>query len=145
MIGGDILIDCRIDAMRSELRYELVQTLLKFFEYHCGHVLKNGENLHATAGFVEQRRVLKALSAVYPELEEQVRIIDAGLDRLLVTGRKQLLEAYLRSQDPEEVLEISETLGQIISAGKWPEWQMDFDLAIEERCSAPSIAPKLAG
>jgi hypothetical protein len=140
---GDIHIDCRIDSMRTELRYELLQTLLKFFEYHIAHVMKNRENLHATAAFVEQRRVLEALSTVYPELGKQVEVIDAGLDRLLVTGRQQLLKAYLRSSNPEEIEELSDTLGRIIAAGKWPDWQIDFDLAIEERCSSPPIAPTL--
>jgi hypothetical protein len=88
-------------------------------------------------------RTAADLFNVYPDLEAELRAMDAGLDKLLVACRQQLLKAYLRSRDAEEVKEIAETLGAIIAAGKWPDWQLDFDMAIEERCRSPSIQPKL--
>jgi hypothetical protein len=104
---------------------------------------QEGETTRTMAGVVELRRVTAALSTVYPEFAANVRTLDAGLDKFLVTARSKLLQQYLRSQDVEKIQSLSETLGAIIATGKWPDWQLDFDMAIEGRCQSPSIQPKL--
>jgi hypothetical protein len=145
MIGGrDILSEIRIENIGPSLRTRLIEVLLDFAEQNIECALRDGENLHAVAGLVELRRVYSGLATVYPEFREVFEPLDAGLDRLLVTCRTQLLKVYLRSHDVDEVKAISETLAAIIAAGKWPDWQLDFDLAIEKRCEAPSIQPKPA-
>jgi hypothetical protein len=139
MIGRDI----RIENIGPSLRTRLIEVLLDFAELNIEGALRDGENLHAVAGLVELRRVYSGLVMVYPEFREVFEPLDAGLDRLLVASRTQLLKVYLRSHDVDEVKAISETLGAIIAAGKWPDWSLDFDMAIEERCSSPSIQSKL--
>jgi hypothetical protein len=89
---------------------------------------------------IEMRRVMAALAAMYPAFGDTVAQLDAGCDRLLAACKQSLLRDYLRSHDVEEVKAISETLGAIIAAGKWPDWQLDFDMAIEERCQSPAKA-----
>jgi hypothetical protein len=121
----------------------LIETLIEWGDYNITRALREREYTHAMITLVELRRIYSGLATVYPEFVTNLRRLDAGLDRLQVAGRKRLLQQYLRSQDLEEIRSISETLGAVIAAGKWPDWQLDFDRAIEERCQSPSIAPVL--
>ena len=120
MIGRDILSDIRIENIGPSLRTRLIEVLLDFAEQNIECALREGENLHAVAGLVELRRVYSGLVTVYPEFKTVFEVMDPGLDRLLVACRTQLLKAYLRSHDVDEVKAISETLAAIIAAGKWP-------------------------
>jgi hypothetical protein len=130
----------RISDVPSYLRDGLMKAINEWAEYHCTHVMREGETLHALCGVVELRRIFSTLAPVYPDLADSVAKLDAGFDKLLVACRASLLKEYLRTRDVEEVKAISETLGAIIASGKWPGWQLDFDLEIERRCQTPTPA-----
>jgi hypothetical protein len=139
----DIDTEIRIRNIPRDLRAELIEILITFADRNIAWALQEQEYTHAMAGLCELRRIYSGLATVYPEFMAHLRRLDAGLDRLQVVGRTRLLQQYLRSQDLEEIQSISETLGAVIAAGKWPDWQLDFDRAIEERCQSPSIVPVL--
>jgi hypothetical protein len=130
VIGRDVGADLRIRDIPLNLRAELIGTLTEFADLHITRALEEREHVHAVAGLVELRRIYSGLAHVYPEFEANVRAMDAGLDRLHIAARSQLMQAYVRSRDPAEIDSISETLGRIISKGGW-DWEREFDAAVE--------------
>jgi hypothetical protein len=119
------------------LRAELISTLTEFADLHITRALEEREHVHAVAGLVELRRIYAGLSTVYPEFEANLWAMDAGLDRLQIAARSQLMQAYVRSRDPAEIDSISETLGRIISKGGW-DWEREFDAAVSNVRAAAS-------
>jgi hypothetical protein len=77
-----------------------------------------------------------------PELKEILSTLEAGMTKIAQASRQRLVQSYLDpTTPPDEVEMINEALVYIISKGAWPDWQREFNEAVE-RCS-PSIAPTL--
>jgi hypothetical protein len=123
------MTDLRLRDIPLNLRAELIGTLTEFADLHITRALEEREHVHAVAGLVELRRIYAGLSMVYPEFEANFKAMDAGLDRLVVACRTNLMKEYVRSRDPAEINELSDTLSKIISRGGW-DWEREFDAAV---------------
>jgi hypothetical protein len=141
--GGGIYREIRRSEARDCLKADLLDTLVEFFESRRRWVQEEEDRSSAVCALLlEMRRVMMALSAMYPEFADTVAKIDAGCDKLLADLRGSLLEDFLSPTTPaEELAGIAETLSEIIAAGKWDSWSFDFDLEVERRCTSPSIVP----
>jgi hypothetical protein len=133
----DIFTSITINDVKANLRCGLMQQLIKFAEINIKGAMLDHDTTRAIAALVELRRIYSALDRVYPGgfFEAELKAIDAGLDRFIEAGRGQLLKWYVRTRDPEEVSELSETLGQIIARGGW-DWQSEFDQALAEQMAS---------
>jgi hypothetical protein len=143
MRGRDIGEEIRIGNLRPFLRTRLLEKLVEFGEWYIKAPMEDGERVEAVAALMELRRVYVGLSTVYPEdFVELLAKLDQGIDRYLVTARSELIRDYLRSTDPAEIEELSETIGLFIARcrGSW-DWEAEFDQAVNERIASPSISP----
>jgi hypothetical protein len=137
----DIFTSITVNDVRANLRCGLMQQLLKFGEVHIRGAMLDHDHTRCLAALVELRRIYCALDRVYPEdfFAAEIKAMDAGLDRLHHATRTSLLRDYVRSQDPAEVMSISETLSECIAADRGWDWQSEFDQALAER-SPPQVA-----
>jgi hypothetical protein len=120
----------------TDIKETVIAILFRYTE-RIGHVMKEeGDLMKGLHMFCELRVVYAELIKTgFPEYRAQLEDIDAGLDRVLRAGRKQLLGMYLRSSDPEKMAEITETLQLCIAADPEWDWQAEYDRVIEERAT----------
>jgi hypothetical protein len=64
--------------------------------------------------------------------------LEAGLNSVAVAARGKLLKQFLSpASNPEQVEQALQGLVELIDGGYWPQWQKDFNAALEE-CRRPS-------
>jgi hypothetical protein len=136
-VSADIFTQIAVNDVRAHLRCGLMQQLIKFAELNIKGAMLDRDHTRAIAALIELRRIYVALDHVYPGdfFETEIKAMDAGMDRCIEAGRGRLLRLYVRTRDPEEVSELSETLGQIIARGGW-DWQSEFDEALTEQMAS---------
>jgi hypothetical protein len=134
---SDIFTSITVNDVSAQLRCGLMQQLLKFAELNIKGAMLDRDHTRAIAALIELRRIYVGLSSVYPGdfFEAEIKAIDAGLDRCIEAGRGRLLRMYVRTKDPDEVSELSETLGQIIARGGW-DWEPEFDQALADQMAS---------
>jgi hypothetical protein len=138
---SDIFRQIAVNDVRAQLRCGLMQQLIKFAELNIKGAMLDHDHTRVLAALVELRRIYVALDMVWPEdfFAAEIKNMDAGLDRLHHATRTSLLRDYVRSQDPAEVMSISETLSECIAADREWDWGREFDQALAER-SPPQVA-----
>jgi hypothetical protein len=88
-MSRDIYREFRRDEARAGLKGDLLETLSEFFESRIRWVRdEEDETIAQIALVLEMRRVLCALSSVYPDFAEGVAQLDAGCDKLLASIRQ---------------------------------------------------------
>jgi hypothetical protein len=71
------------------------------------------------------------------EFQSQIDSIRRGRDKIARTALKMLVERFLsQATPPEQVALISEGLVKIIEAGAWPNWQNEFNAAVDATVEA---------
>jgi hypothetical protein len=134
--GGDIFTQIAVSEVHYHIRCGLVKQLTEFARLNIKNALLDHDYSRATAALTELRRIYVGLATVLPEYERQVEAMDAGLDRLHHAMRTSLLRDYVRSQDPAEVMSISETLSECIAADREWDWEPEFEKALTEQMAS---------
>jgi hypothetical protein len=134
---SDIFTSITVSDVQANLRCGLMNQLLEFARINIRNAMLDRDYTRGIAALVELRRIYVALDTVWPGgfFEAEIRAMDAGLDRVIEAGRGRLLRWYVRTKDPDEVSELSETLGQIIARGGW-DWEPEFEKALAEQMAS---------
>ena len=135
---SDIFTKIAVNDIRAHLRCGLMQQLIKFAETNIKGAMLDRDTTRGIAALVELRRVYCALDQVWPEdfFAEEIKHMDAGLDRFVEAGRGRLLKWYVRTKDPDEVSDLSETLSKCIAADRSWDWESEFDQALTEQMAS---------
>jgi hypothetical protein len=135
---SDIFTKIAVNDVRTHLRCGLMQQLLKFAETNIKGAMLDHDTTRGLAALVELRRVYCALDQVWPEdfFAAEIKSIDAGLDRIVEGCRGPLLRSYVKSTDPAEVQDLSETLSKCIAADRSWDWEAEFDQALTEQMAS---------
>ena len=135
---SDIFTSITINDVRAQLRCGLMQQLIKFAELNIKGAMLDHDTTRGLAALIELRRIYCGLDTVWPEdfFAAEIKAMDAGLDRLHHAMRTRLLRDYVRSQDPAEVMSISETLSECIAADRSWDWEPEFDAALAEQMAS---------
>jgi hypothetical protein len=135
---SDIFHQISVNTIRAHLRCGLLQHLLEFGRINIRNAMLDHDHTHALAALVELRRIYVALDMVWPEdfFGAEVKAIDAGLDRIVEGCRGSVLRQYVRTKDPDEVMDLSETLSKAIAHDRSWDWQAEFDQALAEQMAS---------
>jgi hypothetical protein len=111
----------------------ILSILNEFAEEKINRAARDGDSVKAMKALCELRHVLSDLVTVgHPEFKATIQKINAGMARLLRTGRTRLLQVYLDAKtSDEEARSIGATLVLIAESGAWPEFQYEFPRAVE--------------
>jgi hypothetical protein len=134
----DIFTQIAVNDVRAHLRCGLMQQLIKFAEINIKGAMLDRDHTRGLVALVELRRIYVALDQVWPGdfFAAEIKNIDAGLDRIVEAGRGRLLKWYVRSTDPAEVQDLSETLSKCIAADRSWDWQSEFDQALADQMAS---------
>jgi hypothetical protein len=137
-MNADIFTQIRVNNIRASLRCGVMNHLVEFARINIKNAMLDRDHNHALAALVELRRIYSALDMIYPGdfFAEEIKHMDAGLDRLHRATRTSLMKDYVRSQDPAEVMSISETLSECIAADRSWDWEPEFDAALAEQMAS---------
>jgi hypothetical protein len=117
----------------SNIKHTVLELLLDHAEY-AHQEMRNGNRTEALRCFVEHSDVLRELVKTgYPEFRADLEAIDARLDRLKRDLRTSLMQDYVRSGDPAQVMSVGELLGEFIADDMAWDWQAEFNVAVEEQ------------
>jgi hypothetical protein len=135
---SDIFTKIAVNDVRAHLRCGLMQQLLKFAETNIKGAMLDRDTTRGIAALVELRRVYCAFDQVWPEdfFAVEIKSIDAGLDRIVEGTRGDVLKWYVRTKDPEEISDLSETLSKCIAADRSWDWESEFDQALTEQMAS---------
>jgi hypothetical protein len=131
---SDIFASITVSDVRANLRCGLMKQLLEFARINIKGAMVDRDHTRGLAALVELRRVYVALNSVWPEdfFAEEIKRIDAGLDRIVEGCRGDVLKEYVRSTDPAEIQDLGETLSKAIAADRSWDWESEFDAALAE-------------
>jgi hypothetical protein len=135
---SDIFAEIAARDVGAHLRCGLMQQLVKFAETNIKGAMLDRDHTRGLAALIELRRIYVALDMVWPEdfFAEEIKHMDAGLDRFVEAGRGRLLKWYVRTKDPDEVSDLSETLSKCIAADRSWDWESEFDQALTEQMAS---------
>jgi hypothetical protein len=116
----------------------VLSILQEFFDEKIGRAIKEGNSVRAVDALVDLRLVLIDLVRVgRTEFKADLARVDFEMARILRNCRQKLVERFLDpATSPEEARSISDTLVRIIQRGAWPNWQEEFNAAVER---APTL------
>jgi hypothetical protein len=99
-----------------------IQLLWKFSEEMQLVLTEEHDLVTAVAMSIEYKTVLRELTRTgYPEYRQLLEVVEAGLERIEKTVRRNLLRDYLGATSPEEAERIERAL-----RGIWPEWKQEL-------------------
>jgi hypothetical protein len=125
---------------------KVLELLLEFSKEKIHKTIRDGNRTQGLKAFCELEDVLRSLICFgFKEFEETLRQFDAAWARLLVATRVRLVRDYLDPSTPnEEAQQIHAMLCEIIERGAWPNWEEEYEAAVQEACT-PSIVPLRTG
>jgi hypothetical protein len=132
-------------AERASIK--VLELLLDFAEEKIHKTMREGNSSLSLRACLELEDVLRSLILLgYREFEETMRQLDAAWARLLVATRIRLVRDYLDSSTPDEEAEqIHTMLCEIISRGAWPNWQEEYEEAVQAAIAGRKVVPLRAG
>lgn len=119
--------------------------LCKFLEEEIQKpVRREGPATEILQALFEYQQMLKLLiRAGHLEFKPHLQLIEQGMAKLFQTTRQQLVQRFLDpATTPEDHDLIRDSLVEIIEAGAWPNWQLEFNAAVDAR--SPPLAPEAA-
>jgi hypothetical protein len=112
---------------------QIISVFMEFSEQKIAGALNDNNLMRAIWALGELRVVLsELLSAGRMELIPIIKMADAGIARIRAAVRTRLVRGYLDpTTSPDELQELRDGLIDLIRSGAWPNWQQDFNAAVE--------------
>jgi hypothetical protein len=113
----------------------LLNILLQFTQEKVHRAaIEDHDFMGALRALDESRVVMQDLMKFgHPEFQVNIEVIDRGIARVGRAARERLVRDYLNpATKPEDVAEIQAALEQLIRRGAWPNWQVEFNEAVEK-------------